>query len=379
MNTKKKIAVIGGGIAGLTFSRCLSPEKFDIHIFEKKASFGEIGAAISIFPNALCVMDQIGLLDKIVKNSGQIQKIFFKTSKGEILSSSEPSYEYPIICAHRASFHKILFDDIDAILHTDFRLKSILNRDDGKVELIFENGETELFDAVIGADGMHSTVRKFVLNDGDPVYRGYNIWRGVVKSGFDIGYGSETYGVGQRVGIVPIKDGEYGWWATCNEDFREDDSPETTKEKLKRLFGDWHDPIPEMIENTRYILKNSIRDRIPKNGWFVGNVILIGDAAHPSTPNLGQGGCIAVEGAYILAKSINKYGLNKISYKRYEQIQYPRSKMVVTESLRMGQIGQLTNPILIQLRNFLFRVIPSRVTLKMVDKFFSYRVTSLEI
>lgn len=226
---------------------------------------------------------------------------------------------------------------------------------------------------------MHSTVRKFVLNDGDPVYRGYNIWRGVVKSGFDIGYGSETYGVGQRVGIVPIKDGEYGWWATCNEDFREDDSPETSKEKLKRLFGDWHDPIPEMIENTSYILKNSIRDRIPKNGWFVGNVILIGDAAHPSTPNLGQGGCIAVEGAYILAKSINKYGLNKISYKRYEQIQYPRSKMVVTESLRMGQIGQLTNPILIQLRNFLFRVIPSRVTLKMVDKFFSYRVTSLEI
>lgn len=77
MNDKKQNVIIGGGIAGLTFTRCLDSELFDIHIFEKKDIFGEIGAAISIFPNALCVMDELGLLDKTLQSSGQIEKVFF--------------------------------------------------------------------------------------------------------------------------------------------------------------------------------------------------------------------------------------------------------------------------------------------------------------
>ena len=77
--------------------------------------------------------------------------------------------------------------------------------------LQFENGENRVFDAVIGADGIHSEVRKHIINDGEPIFRGYSIWRGVVKTNFEIGYGSETYGIGKRVGIVPIKDGVYGW------------------------------------------------------------------------------------------------------------------------------------------------------------------------
>ena len=156
-----------------------------------------------------------------------------------------------------------------------------------------------MFDAVVGADGIHSVVRKHIINDGEPIFRGYNIWRGIVEINFDIGYGSETFGKGKRVGIVPIKDGVYGWWATCNEKFMQDDKPETPKEKLNRLFGDWHYPIAELINNTDHILKNSIIDRKPQKGWTNGNTTLLGDAAHPTTPNLGQGGCMAIEGAYI--------------------------------------------------------------------------------
>jgi 2-polyprenyl-6-methoxyphenol hydroxylase-like FAD-dependent oxidoreductase len=124
--------------------------------------------------------------------------------------------------------------------------------------LTFENGQTHECDAVIGADGIHSVVRKHIINDGEPIFRGYNIWRGVVKSDFDSGYGSETMGLGKRVGIVPIKDGYYGWWAACNEEYLEEDAPEDTKEKLMRLFGSWHSPIPELIKNTDVILKNSL-------------------------------------------------------------------------------------------------------------------------
>lgn len=120
-------------------------------------------------------------------------------------------------------------------------------------------------------------------------------------------------------------------------------------------------------------------DRIPQKGWTKGNITLIGDAAHPSTPNLGQGGCMAIEGAYILAKCINKYGLSPKAYSTYEKFQFPRSKEIVNESLKLGKIGQVTNPILIALRNLFFKAIPSSVAMKMIDKYFSYRVTELEI
>ena len=379
MKERKKIAIIGGGIAGLTFARSLRNEDYEIHIFEKKENFSEIGAAISVFPNALCVMDDLDLLEEILQNGGQFKTVYLKTSKGKILSRSEPKSDYPVICIHRADLHGILLKKIEADLYNNYSLKYIDHLDNGQITIQFENGENRVFDAVIGADGIHSEVRKHIINDGEPLFRGYNIWRGVVKTNFDIGYGSETYGKGKRVGIVPIKGGVYGWWATCNETYMQDDSPEGTRDKLNRLFGDWHYPIPQLMNNTEVILKNSLIDRKPHKGWSKGNAILLGDAAHPTTPNLGQGGCMAIEGAYILAKSIQKYGLTKKAFDRYENLQYSRSENIVNASLKLGKMGQITNPLLIRLRNFAFKAMPSSVTMKMIDKYFSYRVTNIEI
>lgn len=379
MTEKKKIAIIGSGIAGLSFARCLTSKDYEIHIFEKKGQYGEIGAAISVFPNALSVMDKLGLLKNIVESSGQFKTVYLKTDTGKILSKSEPKSDYPVICIHRADLHSILLQYIDAKLYKNYALKDLKQLDNGQINLIFKNNSKQIFDAVIGADGIHSTVRKYTINDGDPIFRGYNIWRGVVKTNFDIGYASETYGKGKRVGIVPIKDGIYGWWATCNEEFMQDDQPEGSKEKLNRLFGDWHYPIPELIKNTETILKNSLIDRKPLKGWTNGNVTLLGDAAHPSTPNLGQGGCMAIEGAYILAKSIEKYGLTKKAFDRYEELQFPRSKEIVDESLKLGKMGQLEMPILISIRNLAFKLMPSNLAMKLIDKYFSYRVTEIEI
>ncbi len=379
MAEKKKIAIIGGGIAGLTFALSLKSEEYECHIFEKKESFGEIGAAISVFPNALSVMDELGLYSNILKTAGELKKILIKTSKGTTLGYSEPKGEYPVICIHRADLHRVLLNHTSAKLFENHGLKSIAETHDHKLRLVFENGKSDLFDAVIGADGIHSEVRKYVINDGLPFFRGYNIWRGVVKTNFDIGHGSETLGKGQRVGIVPIKEGVYGWWATCNEEFMQDDEPEGTRVKLKRLFGDWHHPIPSLIEETEVILKNSLSDRIPTKGWSKNNVVLIGDAAHPTTPNLGQGGCTAIEGAYLLSKCIDKYGLTEKAYNRYEELHFDRAKQINLESLRLGKIGQLSNPLVIFLRNLLFYITPSRISVKLLSKYFNRRVTKLKI
>ena len=376
---KQKIAIVGGGIAGLTFALSLKSNYYECHVFEKKDSFGEVGAAISVFPNALCVMDELGLYSDILKTAGELKKILIKTSNGITLGYSEPKGEYPVICIHRADLHGVLLKHTVAALYENHGVKSIEETNDNKLRLIFDNGKSELFDAVIGSDGIHSVVRKYVINDGSPIFRGYNIWRGVVKTNFDIGHGSETMGKGQRVGIVPIKDGVYGWWATCNEEFMQDDEPEGTRVKLKRLFGDWHHPIPSLIEETEVILKNSLSDRIPTKGWSKNNVVLIGDAAHPTTPNLGQGGCTAIEGAYLLAKCIDKYGLTEKAYKRYEELHFERAKQINRESLRLGKIGQLSNPLAISLRNLLFYLTPSRISVKLLSKYFDRRVTKIEV
>lgn len=362
----KKIAIIGGGIAGLTFANCMAGLNYELHIFEQKSKFEEIGAAISVFPNALCVLDYLGLLNQIIAASGAFKTVYIKTQTGEILSKSEPKSDYPVICMHRAALHAILMDGIKAHLHVNMNLKDFEILKNGQIKLSFQNDEELVFDAVIGADGINSVARNFVLQDGKPVFRGYNIWRGVVKTDFDIGYGSETFGIGKRVGIVPIKDGVYGWWATCNEAYLQNDEPEGTKAKLKRLFGDWHHPIPDLIEQTQHIIKNSLVDRKPTKGWSKNMVVLIGDAAHPTTPNLGQGGCIAIEGAFLLASCIEKYGLNMSAFERYEALHYTRAAKVNNESLKLGKMGQVTNPFLAQLRNFAFKMMPDKLSMRII-------------
>ena len=363
----------------MTLAICLKNNGYDCHIFEKNSEFKEVGAAIGIFPNALRVFREVGIIEDILAESGEITKVFLKTCKGEVLAKSEPKFDLPTICLHRADLHSVLLKNADAKLYTDHEMKDLRNLPDGNVEVVFCNGVTKVFNAVVGADGIHSTVREFIIGDGKPVFRGYNVWRGIVETDFDAGYASETYGKGKRVGIVPIKNGKYGWWATCNEAFLQDDEPEGTKQKLQRLFGDWHHPIPEFISKTENILKNSLCDRIPVKGWTKGNITLLGDAAHPTTPNLGQGGCLAIEGAYILAKAIRKYGISEKAFERYEQLQFPRAKSIVEASLRMGQLGQMENSVAIFFRNQLFKLTPSRVALKMIDKFFSYEVAALKI
>jgi 2-polyprenyl-6-methoxyphenol hydroxylase-like FAD-dependent oxidoreductase len=375
----KEIAVIGGGIAGLTFALCMQDKGFDCQIFEKQPDFSQAGAAISIFPNALRVYKHLGILEEILANSGELKNIFLKTDKGKILAKSSPNYDLPTVCMHRGDLHKVLLRNLNSPIHSDHELRKIKTTATGKLEISYTNGKIKSFDAVVGADGIHSSVRKYVVGDSPPIYRGYNAWRGVCEIDFEMGYGSETYGKGMRAGIVPIKDGKYGWWTTCNEPFLASDEPEGAKAKLLRLFGNWHHPLPQLIANTDVILKNALSDRIPKRGWSKEKMVLLGDAAHPTTPNLGQGGCMAIEGAFLLAACIQKYGLTAKAFDRYEEIHFPRAKSIVETSLMMGKIGQIENNVLIGLRNSILSITPSSLSMKMVDKFFNYKVTEIKI
>ncbi|GAB3499894.1 FAD-dependent monooxygenase [Spirosoma knui] len=376
----QKISIIGGGIGGLTAAIFLRSKGFDCDVYERTPVFKEVGAAISVWPNALRVFRQLGILDEVLEKCGEVKDAYVKTSAGKILTHSRPAYDLPAVCMHRADLLAILLKQVPAEnLHSGYELQDFYQPDDHTVSIRFTNGEETSSNLLIGADGIHSLVRQKVIGDGSPLYRGYNIWRGIAELDFNQGYASETLGSGNRVGIVPIQAGRFGWWATANEPLNQTDEPEGTRNKLKRIFSGWHPPIPQLVDHTPLIIKNSLLDRIPVRGWSKSNAVLIGDAAHPTTPNLGQGACVAIEGAFLLSQCLYKYGFTKRAFSVYEDIHYPRTSDIVKSSLLLGQIGQWQHPVATRFRNLFFSLQSQKASFRILDKYFNYDVTQLSI
>lgn len=381
MQKNTHISIIGGGIGGLTTALCLSHQGFHNYtIYERAAEFKEIGAAISLWPNALHVYKEIGIYESLQEKWGEIGSAFLKTDKGKVISKTSPDYGLPLVCIHRAHLHSTLLEGISKEkLVPKHRLLNV-ELGAARSTLHFENGTRIETDLVIGADGINSALRQQLKNDGKPVFRGYNIWRGIATlADTPVGYSSETWGKGSRVGIVPISAEKFGWWATLNEEEGQGDEPQGTLAKLKQHFGNWHDPIPQLFENSPEIIKNKIGDRPSSPGWHRQNAVLLGDAAHPTTPNLGQGACMAIEGAYLLAKCLAHFPDHQSAFARYEALHYKRSSDVTKQSLQNGKMGQLENGLAIKARNTMLKSMPEKLVMRMIDKFFSYNVTTIDI
>ena len=198
----------------------------------------------------------MGIYNQFIHQWGQIHSAFIKTNTGRVLVESTPNYDLPLVCIHRAHLHGVLLNQIPKEkLFANHKLVQ-LDSKEKQSELHFENGATINADLVIGADGINSEVRKFIINDGPPIFRGYNIWRGIAQlNDFPAGYSSETWGKGKRIGIVPIRDNKFGWWATVNEAENANNHYHNEQEKLSNLFKNWHDPIPRLFTNSPKLLK----------------------------------------------------------------------------------------------------------------------------
>lgn len=382
MDKNTNIAIIGGGIGGLTTALCLEHFGFKNYtVYERAPGFREVGAALSLFPNALRVYRKIRLYEKLRPQWGELKETYVRTARGKVITRTTPAYELPIVCIHRAHLLQTLVEALPGEkLRTGHALMGIETRDDSPAILDFgKKGKTEA-ELVIGADGIHSVVRKEIINDGPPIYRGYNIWRGIATlDGVADGYASETWGRGARVGMVPIRDGKFGWWATLNEPEDQSDSPEGTLRKLQHAFGEWHDPIPRLFGSSPEILKNGLYDRVPRKGWARGNVVLLGDAAHPTTPNLGQGACMAIEGSYLLSACLDTFQQGRTAFEKYESLHFPRSKQIVERSLSGGALGQWENPLAIRMRDTVLSLAPESLTVRLFDKFFGHDVTAVDL
>jgi 2-polyprenyl-6-methoxyphenol hydroxylase-like FAD-dependent oxidoreductase len=239
----------------------------------------------------------------------------------------------------------------------------------------FANGRSVESDFLIGADGVHSRVRAQFINDGEPLNRDYTIWRGtspVTPAAIPPGVGIELYGRGKRFGIGPVGLGRTGWWAAANTD---------NTDQFPDLFVGWYAPVMELIEATppASILKNIATDREPNKNWGSGRMTLLGDAIHPTTPNLGQGGCQAMEDAVVLARCFEKYGASEDALRNYERLRYARTAALTRISRYYGRVGQLENIWARALRRLPLSLAPEPLAQRLMQIVFDYDATKIRV
>jgi 2-polyprenyl-6-methoxyphenol hydroxylase-like FAD-dependent oxidoreductase len=397
-----RIAIIGGGIGGLTTAIALRQFGFEPEVYEQAPLLLDVGAAIAVWPNAMRVFEQLGLAGRVLEQAGVMNQIHWLDQNGRPINKvniSDPSVpeSTPAVALHRADLQDILLHSLPtSSVHLGSSLVDY-SQDDEKVVAHFANGYSSEADFMIGADGIHSRVRTELLDDADPIYRGYTVWRGIsatIPGSIPPATAIEIHGRGKRFGIGPVGLGRLGWWAAANSantspkaEERSADRktwlqgeavsprrPHDTQGELLRLFEGWYRPVIQLIESTSSpsILRTGAFDRPASNSWGHRRVTLLGDAIHPTTPNLGQGGCMAIEDALVLAKCFERLG-DERALRNYEQLRMKRTAAIARYSRIYGTVGQWENVWARGLRRATLSLVPESVARRVMQIVFDYR------
>lgn len=372
----KDIGIIGGGIGGMAAAAAFYKLGIGATVYERAPELKEVGAGMMLWPNAARILKNLGVLDGILARSGPTTHFLVRASTGKVLMEiALGKFDVPAICTRRADLLEVLRSAVPAgriQLGRDFtRLEQL----GSKVRVHFANGTVAEHDAVIGADGIRSRVRTQMFGPSNPVYRGYTVWRGIATySGSAIRreQNSETWGRGSRFGILDTSHGRFTWYATANVSRLSSAPAETRKSALLRRFAGWHEPISALIEATDSILEHGAYDLPPLPQWTSGGVTLLGDAAHPCTPNLGQGGSMALEDALVLAKCVSKERCIESALRRYESLRRARTRHIQQRSLWMGRIGQWQNGAVVAGRHVVTGLLPAGLFEQNLSRVYSY-------
>lgn len=365
---RRPIIVAGAGIGGLTLAIALQRHRLPVRVLERASTLAPVGAGLAIQPNATAVLTALGLAAAITAAGQLVARAAMLDDRGRRLGKEQDlaalcaSFGAPAVAMHRARLHRVLQEAVaPGTIELGVEVVDYERRGDAVV-VRCADGSTIDADVLVGADGVRSNVRRRLTADGEPRYSGYTSWRGVTTSGAgpQLTRMSESWGRGERFGMVDIGHDEIYWFAVVNAPPQGTDRD--ARSELITRFGGWHDPIRRVIEATApdRILRTDITDRPPIIRWHDGGAVLLGDAAHPMTPNLGQGACQAIEDAVVLADALAGSETADAAFHRYEQRRVARANAVVMAARRFGSIAQWSNPAAVRLRNALMRWTPDR-------------------
>ncbi len=367
------IAIIGGGIGGLTMALALKRVGLSFKVFEAANEIKAVGAGIGLGSNAMQVFRHLGIHDDVAAAGRRIAVMTITDAKFRPLSRMdlsrfEKQYELSNYAIHRADLHRVLAKAVgDEHIALNKRLKDI-ERTAAGFSLLFEDGTINEVTHIIGADGIKSKVRETFFEKGILRDAKQLCWRGVLDAGLPalLDYNAfEAWGKGTRFGVVKVNSRQVYWYLLIDEHLG---TLESDVEQLAKAF----DPLAQdLVRNTdkEGLIKTRIYDLKSIESWSQKGICLIGDAAHATTPNLGQGACQAIEDAYVLGELLKNYDIDT-SFQKYPQIRMQKAKSVVNLSWILGKVAHWRNPVGLALRNLLMRVAPERMNLKQLEVLF---------
>jgi 2-polyprenyl-6-methoxyphenol hydroxylase-like FAD-dependent oxidoreductase len=339
----QQILVIGAGITGLATAVALHRRGHDVTVIEERTDTSS-GAGISIWPNALAALDEIGLGGAVREAGGRVTAGALRWRDGSWLR--HPARERlvkalgePLVVIRRSALTKVLTDALaDGTVHTGLSARELVATADG-VRITLSDSTTREAAAVIGADGTRSVVARHLNGALADHYVGYTAWRGVAAYAIDPDVAGEVLGPGVEFGHVPLGADRTYWFAT--ERVAEGQAcPQGELDYLMARFASWADPIPAVLAATDPddVLRNDLYDRDQARQWSRGPVVVVGDAAHPMRPHLGQGGCQGLEDAAVLARFVDGDGDLAAAFARFAAFRRPRVRALVRESKAVGQL-----------------------------------------
>jgi 2-polyprenyl-6-methoxyphenol hydroxylase-like FAD-dependent oxidoreductase len=364
MGAPQHAIIIGAGIGGMAAGIALRQIGWRVSLFERAEALEAVGAGLSLWANAIRALDRLGLAAEVrallaLAPTGGI----YRADGTPLVVTDSTSLNRRVGevsgVVHRADLQELLYRALEPeSLHLG-RVCERITQDDGAVTAHFTDGSSASGDLLIGADGLRSVVRAQLVGDGPPVYAGYTAYRGVAMLNLgDVRHG-EYWGQGARFGIAPMSAGRIYWFATRQAPAGERLSSEEEKALLLKTFHGWGVPAATIISATptTAVLRNDVFFRPPLRRWSVGRATLLGDAAHPMTPDMGQGACQALEDAVTLADALSEHQSIAAALSAYERCRIPRTAQVVLQSRRIGSLGQWQHPIACAVRNTLLRLI----------------------
>jgi salicylate hydroxylase len=355
-----RVAIIGGGIGGATAGCALAQAGLEVSVYEAAPELKEIGAGVALHPNAMRVLRMIGVEDAVRKVAGRSE--YLVTCDGKTgrtiskISRARQAATYGLAGAtvHRADLLDVIADTLPpGSVTLGKRCATVESHDDTAVAR-FEDGTEIEADVIIGADGIHSRVRAALFGPDDPRFTGKICYRSVVPMDAIAGAKPSTdnaqwlgpHGTivlyplrgNQLVNVVAHYDDEHyrheSWINECDRE-----------EVLDRYAG-WHESLGRVFAAGDTWYKWALYDRDPIPRWTQGRITILGDAAHPMLPYLGQGACQAIEDGAVLATALRAEPENpQRALERYESTRRPRASRVVLAARERGASNHLSSPL----------------------------------
>jgi len=369
---KESITIIGAGIGGLVTALVFKKNGYPVHIFEGANAIKPVGFGIIMANNAMQVFESLGLHRHVEKAGNRISKMKITDQQLNLLSEIdlkryEEQYGVANTAIHRGTLQQLLVEALgESHISLSKRLIKIERLTKG-FQLQFEDGSTHFASWLIGADGIHSLVRnelfpKSVIRDAQQL-----CWRGVSEMELpqhDSHAAYEIWGMGKRFGFVKISDKKVYWYALVNQDAK--------VKELDKIFIDFHPDIQSILQSETQapVYTSDIIDLETLPYWQQQNVCLIGDAAHATTPNLGQGACQAIEDAYALGKMLVSEQNIQEAFKGYERLRKQKATDIVKSSRAIGKIAHINTHLGVWLRNAIMKKLPASSNHKQLEKVF---------